>query len=364
MPLEPYVRGNSYWVRGRIELNGVAITGYYRQTTGATSEAGARDWCRAEEDRQTRRHILGEEEAVLTFSDAVLKYPFKPKEARLLIPLVEEIGNLPVPKITGKLVRDLGPKIYPNAATDTWWRQVVTPVRAVINNAHEHGLCAPIRVKVYKDTERIEQDKARGKKSRVERQPITKEWVGLFCAHADPYNAAMVRFMFETGARIDQATSLTRDDLDLSGQLVWIKAQKGHDAQWVDISRGMMIELANLPAKQPRNFQTGEWLAPKVFGYAGPGNYRKRWKTICRNAGIEMLTAHCCRHGFYTELRVNQGFDPITAAKAGRWKNHSLPDRVYAHVEENLANIRELMRTPPVQGAIQNSPNAMKQKGK
>ena len=362
MPLETYRRGNSYWVRGRVEHNGAAITDYYRRSTGTPSEAGARDWCRAEEDRQVRRHLLGEE-AVLMFSDAVIKYPVKPKEARLLIPLVEAIGSLPVSKITGPMVRNLGPKLYPDAATDTWTRQVVTPVKSVINHAHDLGLCPPIRIKSYTEGERIAQDQARGKQSRVERQPITREWVEAFCAHADPYNAAMVRFMFETAARIDQATSLTPDDLDLLGQCVWIKAQKGHPAQWIKISHGMMIDLANLPPKQPRNFQTGEWLAHKVFGYAGPGNYRKRWKTICRNAEIEMLTAHCCRHGFYTELRVNQRVDPITAAKAGRWKNHALPDRVYAHAEENQADIRERMRTKPVQGEIQKSPKAVNRKG-
>jgi len=362
MPLETYRRGNSYWVRGRVEFNGAAITEYYRQSTGATSEAGARDWCRAEEDRQVRRHLLGEE-AVLMFSDAALIYPAKPKEAGFLIPVVQAIGHLPVAQITGKMVRLLGPQLYPKAATDTWWRQIVTPVRAVINNAHDLGHCAPIRITGYSEIERIAQDQARGKQSRIKRQPFSKEWVEAFCDHADIYNAALVRFMFETAARIDQAVSLMPEDLDLRNKRVWLKAAKGHPAQWVDISHEMMIELANLPAKQPMNRKTGERLEPTVFGYATKGGYRKRWKTICRNAGIEMLTAHSARHGFYTELRVRQNVDPITAAKAGRWKDPALPDRVYGHAEENQADIRARFRTSTVQDATREDPNAMKQKG-
>ncbi len=359
MPLETYRRGNSYWVRGRVEYNGAAITRYYRCSTGTPSEAGARDWCRAEEDRQIRRHLLGEK-AVLKFSDAALIYPAKPKEAGFLIPVVEKIGHLPVSDITAKMVRNLGPTLYPKAATDTWWRQVVTPVRAVINNAHDLGRCPPIRIKGYKDNERIAQDQLRKRQSRIERKPMTKEWVEAFCAHADIYNAALVRFMFETAARIDQAVSLTRDDLDLAKKRIWLKAAKGHPAQWVDISHEMMIELANLPAKQPMNRKTGERLEPTVFGYATKGGYRKRWASICKSAGIEMLTAHSARHGFYTELRVRQGVDPITAAKAGRWRNPALPDRVYGHAEENQADIRARFRTSSVQRNTSEAPKVMK----
>ena len=129
MQLETYLRGKTYWARGRVEYNGTPITGYYRCSTGVSSEGEARRWCDAEEARQIRRYLLGEEAEVLMFSDAVLKYPAKPKEAGFLIPLVEAIGHLPVSKITGKMVRNLGQELYPDAATDTWLRQVVSVIK-------------------------------------------------------------------------------------------------------------------------------------------------------------------------------------------------------------------------------------------
>lgn len=88
--------------------------------------------------------------------------------------------------------------------------------------------------------------------------------------------------------------------------------------------------------------------------------YRKAWATICKKAGIQLLSAHSGRHGFYTELRVRQGVDPITAAKAGRWKNHALPDARYAHVETDQAEIRARFRTNPVQAESDKSLNPMK----
>ena len=44
---------------------------------------------------------------------------------------------MPLGSITGALLKKLGPKLKPKACTDTWWREIVTPARAVINNAHE-----------------------------------------------------------------------------------------------------------------------------------------------------------------------------------------------------------------------------------
>ncbi|RKS52271.1 phage integrase family protein [Paracoccus pantotrophus] len=363
MPLEIYKRGRFWWVRGHVELHGRPITSYYRTSTGATEEGGARDWIAAETDRQRRRHLLGDE-AALTFADAVMLYPFTPKTAKQLIPITEEIGDLPLSEITGQTLKELGPKLKPLAATDTWWREIVTPARAVINHAHEVRKTPYLRVKRYDKFERIKQDRRRGKESRVERRPGSREWIAAFCAAADPYNAALARFMFETAARIDQAVSLEPDDLDLMNKRVRVKAQKGHDATWVTISHEMMIELANLPPKQPKNRKTGELLEPRVFGYATNTGYRRRWRTICKQAGIEPLSAHeAGRHGFFTELHVRQGVDAVTAAKAGRWSDPTLPLRIYGHNEADESDIRARFRTNSVHDSKRKASNLMKEKG-
>lgn len=354
MPLEIYRRGPTFWVRGRVESEGVPITGYYRQSTGATDEAGARAWAAGETDRQRRRNLLGDENA-LTFADAVLLYTEIHTDAitaRRLLPVTAEIGHMPLGTITGKLLRGLGPKLKPMVSADTWWREVVSPARAVINHAHEIKGTPMIKVKRYDQFERIAQDTKRGKQGRVERVPATREWIDAFCASADPWNAALVRFMFETAARIDQAVSLTIEDLDLMNYRVRLKAQKGHAAGWVAISREMVVELANLRPKPSVDLRTGRLLGTFVFGYASSTGYRKRWMTICKRAGIPYISAHPAgRHGFFTELTVRQGVDPVAAAKAGRWSDVTLPMRIYAHAEIGEAEIRERFRTPRVREA-------------
>lgn len=362
MPLKIYKRGSVYWVKGWVEYNGRPIAGPYRKSTRATTEAGARDWIRDETEHQIRKHVIGEEHT-LRFADAVELYLPSPQTAKQLLPILEEIGDLPLGTITGALLKRLGPKLKPKACTDTWWREIVTPARAVINNAHEVKGTPLLRVKRYDKFERIAQDQRRQKSSRVERVPATREWIELFCAEADPYNAAMARFMFETAARIDQAISIEPDDLRPETCEVHIKAQKGHAESWIAVSPEMMAELEALRPKRPKNLKTGQVLSPRVFGYGSPTGYNNRWKTICRRAGIPYLSAHPAgRHGFFTELVVRQGVDPVTAAKAGRWADPNLPMRIYAHAETGEAAIRARFRTKYVQPAGARSRNAQKPK--
>lgn len=351
MPLEPYRRPNrrAWWVKGRIEYNGRPISPYTRRSTGALTRAGAADWIANETQRQIRRYLIGDDPDALTLSDIIQMYPAKPHEAKALLNIIDVLGDdflyKPVKEASGAYIRGLGYQLKPNASTDTMRREIVTPIRAAINNAHDLGKCEYVRVRAYTSQERIDQDIRRGKQSRIARRPADQDWIAKFCDAADIYNAALVRFMFETAARIDQAVSLTPDDLDLQAQRVWLKAAKGHPAQWVAISTDMTVDLANLPPKRPHNSKGGYKLEPRVFGYGTRTGYAKRWKTICKQAGIEYISAHAAgRHGFYTELRVRQGVDPITAAKAGRWSNATLPDRVYAHAEDDQAAIREQIR--------------------
>lgn len=349
MPLEAYARGKVWWVKGRVEYNGLAITDYYRCSTGASAEAGAKDWIRAEEERQIRRHLVGEEK-VTTFADAVMLYEAKPADAKFLLKVLPEIGALKLSEIYPELVRKLGPKIYPNAATDTWKRQIINPVSAVINNAHNHNLCGPIRIKGYNAHERIAQDQLRGKQSRRERQAGSWEWLLQFQSEASDHLSALAEFMFETGARISQAIALYPDDLDLNNCRIWMPASKGHPAQWVDISAAMTVTLANLPPKQPYSRKKGRYLKARVFGYADRSGVKTAWNSACKRAGIPRLTPHeAGRHGYYTELVVRQGSDPREVAKAGRWASTDTPEKVYAHSQVDQREIRERIRTGAVQ---------------
>ncbi|PSJ60808.1 tyrosine-type recombinase/integrase [Pseudaminobacter soli (ex Li et al. 2025)] len=367
MPLELYERNGWWWFKGRIDR----IPGgkYYRQSSGIPSAADKgeayREIARFEE-QEFKRHYIGEEQAI-TFSEAVLLYPAGTLEAADLLKIVPLIGDRPVAKITPQEVSNLGPKLYPNSSTDSWQRHVVTPVRAVINNAHRLGKCPPIRVTTYSKQERLDQDRARGKSSRVEKTPGSWEWILAFRAKANPYLGAMALFMFETGARISQAAAITPADLDLQNAQVWMPEAKGTEAQWVTISMDLVIELANLKPRRPRKGPHGK-TRPKehrVFGYQAKDGVYKAWKTACKKAGIEEIMPHAAgRHGFATEMLVRHKLDAATVAKAGRWSDRALMQKTYMHDENATDKVQEALRTGRVQALGGGNDNDKKTKKK
>ncbi|WP_420411655.1 tyrosine-type recombinase/integrase [Roseibium sp.] len=331
MPLEIYQRGRKWWIRGRTD----GIDGYINRSLGTLDEAVAKTKRIEIERKAQQRAILGSEAPTeadeLTFSGAAVLYDAKPADAKFLVKVIPEIGNMKIKDIKPKLVRDLGKKLYPKAACDTWRRQVVTPVCAVINNAHHEKGTPLIRVKAYTAKERQEQDRERGKQSRVEKTPGSWEWLNAFRAEANRYQSALALFMFTTGARITQSVLIEPKHLDLQNGRLWLPEAKGHPAQWVDLTTEVVVELANLP---PRN--------KRVFGYQHRWGVYKAWKTACKNANIEYIPPHSAgRHGFGTELIVRQGVDPATVAKHGRWHSPRVPLDTYTHSDKDAASVHD-----------------------
>lgn len=333
MPLEHYRRGATFWVRGRIEHQGAPITEYYRCSTGTSDEAGARSWIREEEARRIRRHLLGDE-AGLTFAEGVLLYEADPKTAEYLLPVVDKIGDLLIGQITPRFVRELGAQLYPDAGTATWTRQVISPIRAVINNAHDLGKCPPIRIKGYSKAEAVAQDKARGRTGRKRYPPGSWEWLLAFRQHASARHGALALLMFCTGARISQACAMhPGKHLDLQNARVCIPGAKGSPDRWLDIPTELVVELANLPPLWPRGWKR---TLPnmRVFGWSSRSGPRKGWETACKRAGIEFIPFHSAgRHGFGQEMNVRQRLDEKAAGEFGGWSDTNLMRRTYTHAE-------------------------------
>lgn len=352
MPLEAYPRGKVWWARGRVDYNGLPIGEYIRESTGAASEAGANEWIKAREAVEHRRFLLGEEERPLTFNDAVVLYMPKATAdtAKYLVPIVAEIGEVRLDRLTAGMIRDLGPKLYPNNATDSWRRWVITPARAVINKANDLGKGPPIRIKGYPEEERIAQDKKRKRASRLERRPGDWDWLLRFREHAGRYHAALALVMFATGARVGQAVAMHPDrHLNLQEGKICIPGAKGHEDRWLEVPMEIVVELANLPAKCPRGWERKRRNL-RVFGFASRCGPLSGWRTACKAAGIPYISPHAAgRHGFGQEFNVRQPVDEKAAGKFGGWKDTGLMKRTYTHAEDAEAKIHASFRTGLVQ---------------
>lgn len=353
--LTKYLRGNVWWVKGKRP----DTDEYIRESLGTSDEALAEAKVDEIYREARKRRILGPDapkpEDELTFNEAVLLYEAGAREAAYLKRIVRKIGTRVVKSLTPAYIRKLAKEMHPYASTDTWQRQVVTPVRSVINHAHDLGKCGPIRVRAFDEDERIDQDRKRGAVSRRKRTPGSWPWLLAFCKVADPRDAALAYFMFTTGARIGQSIAMTRSqDMDLGSLRLRLPATKGHPEQWVDIDAELRTMIANLPPPY-------RGLArDRVFTLAGTGKNAAlytRWKTACAKAKIEYLSPHAAgRHGFGTEMIVRQRVDAPTAAREGRWSNPAVMLKTYSHPEGSKERVRDAFqagkdaaRTPAVQ---------------
>jgi integrase len=341
MPLEPYRRGATWWAKGRVEYLGKPITDYYRCSTGATEEAGAWSWCTEEEERRIGEHLLGANKT-LTFAEAVMIYPANAKTANYLIPVTGEWGSRLLSSIAPKDVRALAQKLYPDASTDTWTRQVITPVRAVINNFRDGDSGDLFHVKGFSKQDRLRQDKRRGKKSRVKKEPGSWEWLLKFRQHASQRHAALALTMFVTGARISQAIAINPTiHCRLDEGRICIPGAKGHDDRWLEIPAELVAELKALPVLYPRGAKRTDENR-RLFGFADRSSPRKGWASACTKAKIPFIPFHAAgRHGFGQEMNVRQSVDEKAAGAFGGWSDTALMKRTYTHAEEVSGKVHD-----------------------
>jgi integrase len=359
MPLTLYLRGKTWWLKGQIDE--LPKSEYYRRSTGKTSKQNAEIYSAHFRTDEIKRHYVGEPTKEMIFAEAVLLYEATEVDKGHLAKVMPYLEHLEISRISPQLIKSLGPKISPNNSCDTWHRQFVVPVRAVINNAHQEGLCSQITVRDHTALERARQDARRGKKSRQEKKPGNWIWILTFRKHAGPHLGAMCQFMYESAARIGQSVMIPPSDLDDENESVLVPAAKGVEARWVRVSSELFAELKNLPLKRPRRKNKSDpQHSYRLFGFADRGSVYKQWKAVCKAAGIELKMPHAAgRHGFATEMLNRQKVDLHAVAEAGGWADPSMVAKVYGHAENSTNKIMVASRTGRVQAEKQLATKAL-----
>ncbi|MFV0645374.1 MAG: tyrosine-type recombinase/integrase [Sphingomonadaceae bacterium] len=281
----------------------------------------------------------------MTFAEAVLKYAAKPKDAKYLIPIVEKIGSIQIKNLKPRMVRGLGPEIYPDASTDTWTRQIITPVRAVVNNLYDDSDGKAYRIRGYNNAEKTAQDEKRGSQGRPKYQPADWEWLLRFREKAPPKIGTLAFMMFATGGRISQTLEMhPQRDVNVGEGTISMPGAKGHSSRSLKIPPELMEELCALPLQHPRGWKrTPENL--RLFGYAGRSGPRKLWAKACSDAGIRFIPFHAAgRHGFGQEMNVRQGIDANAAAFFGGWADINLMRKAYTHAEDAEEKVNRALR--------------------
>ncbi|MGG7519645.1 tyrosine-type recombinase/integrase [Allorhizobium undicola] len=257
-----------------------------------------------------RRAAVHGEEAILTFAEALSMYVEDGKDTRFTLKLLDHFGKKPLKEITGPEIRKAARILYPEAAPATLNRQVINPMRAIINFAAEARGLPKVSVKRFKEERRA-------------RPAGTAEWIERFCKSAIsmdmPETAAIVRFLFETATRVSEACRLEWDDVNLQEGVAYLRKTKTEPRR-VFLTRGMVAMMANIRQAHPR----------LVFAAANRSTVQKRVDRVISKTGLPRLTSHeFGRHGFATEMIVRHGVDIATTADHGGWKSRRLLMETY-----------------------------------
>jgi integrase len=307
MPLKLHLRGEIWHYRGTVagrRLRG--STGISRQNKETAQQAIV-----TLEQRAWQGSL--NPGSVLTFAQAALLYRAAGKPVRFLDRVEDFWRDSPVKDITGGRIRGSCREMYPSGKAATWNRAVIVPTQAIINHAAELELCPKITVKRWT----VEAEK---------RIPASWMWVIAFASASSPRLGALAVFMFLTGARIGEATSLRWRDVDFTRGSVLIRQTKTRTDRSAHLPHDLIVALANLPGERHPE--------AKVFGYTNTRTPDRHWRETVRRAGLEPLTPHCCRHGFATGL-LRAGVDVVTVAKLGGWKSAAQVLTTYGHASED-----------------------------
>jgi integrase len=218
-------------------------------------------------------------------------------------------------------------ELYPDCSGASLNRLAIVPAQAVINHAAKSKLCPPIKVERYKVDAKV-------------KEPATLEWIEAFRRHANPPLGALALFMYLTGARISEALTVSREDVDLQAKTVLIKESKVSKQRVSHLPMPLVVALANLPKMAGRG----------VFLYDKPKALRNAWEAAIEAAGIKRLTPHSCRHGFATGL-LRRGVDVVTVAWLGGWKSASQVLKTYGHANKDPKLTNLLLNTNDAHGA-------------
>lgn len=326
------------WRNGFAYLSGTVNGQRIRKSLG-TSDPRSAEEERAAQEAKLRRIALYGPEAEATFGDAVLEWRKLGKKERgnskiadLLIPIVKSIGKYKLRDIKPAMVKTLAKRLYPDVKPQTLNRYVLVPVSAVINNAHEHGLCHPIKIKRFKAED------AR-KRVAVDRAWIDRFRVAALEHYSDDYEGlgqrigAYALFMFTTAARPIEAVALTRECFSFADRVGRSRyPTKNGEYREYYLTEEVAAELASLPAVSiAKGRHAGEL---RLFGWSEVHGPLPAWKAVCKAARLPYRSPYeAGRHSFATEAVTRQERNVKTSAAVGGWADAGVMLKHYAKAE-------------------------------
>lgn len=314
-----------------------------RQRAQSNEPQLAREEAVALEARLLRDAWHGRRAAVHSFGEAVENYLDAGERSlgteAFLHRLLTAIGDRPLSEIDQVAVDSARALMFPARAgltvsPATQLRNLVTPLRAVLNHAARRGWC---------EAPRFEVPKARAAgRTRYLTPAEAERLVAAAAAHLAP----LLVFLIGTGARLAEALELDWRDVDLAGAagepraILW--HTKGGGRRVAALPPRVVAVLANLPERVGPVFRWTRRGDKGILvrvpyadrGRAAGGQVKSAWRGALRRSGLDAaapgLTPHDLRHT-YASWHYARHRDLLRLKIDGGWASVALVER-YAHL--------------------------------
>lgn len=280
MPLTLKKRGRVYQVRGTVAGQSI------RESTHCERRADAEAYARQLERRILDRHALGIA-PTLTLAEIALEYMQTGGERRFLRPILEFFGpDFRLKDLDNGAVTRAASALYPAAAPATINRQLITPLRALVNYAAEDGRASPRKFR----TRRGDNPRTRW---------LRPAEASALIAAANPALAVVIEALIGSGARVRELLTASVDNWHPDTGELWIDETKNGRPRMVRMpSRARdAIEAARAPSGVLLRKPDG---APYVMGERQTP-IKTAFATARAKAGLgPEVTPHVLRHTWAT----------------------------------------------------------------
>lgn len=325
---------------GALTISGTVAGVVFRRRASTNDPRLAREEAAIIEAKLLRAEWHGERTVDRMFSEALQSYlDAAPRSMRVIATLVRltaALGETPLNAINQQTVIDLrGRMLRPGAAPATFLREVLVPLRAVLNHAADQKWCDPPR---------FVQPRVGAGRTRF----LLPGEVERLVAAAPPHVRPLLIFLVGTGARMSEAIELDWRDVDLGGQRVIFWRTKNGRRRDAELPPRVVSVLAALPAWSGPVFRRrdGQPYVDRQRQYGG--HIKDAWMRAIRRAGLDPeLTPHDLRHTWaswhYALYR-----DLLKLKADGGWSSLTLVER-YTHLlpSGNKQGIQEFFGTVP-----------------